>query len=380
MTSKEVIVYSIGDSNEISTWSNVPYFFCKELEENGYKVIRVNIQQNRLAKIIWDKTLGKIHKKINPDSTFSFFRSKTNYYLTKYKIIHAALKHPESKLLFFLTYSFSAKLSGRTTIQFCDWTYKHLLENRLGKIANKQEKSSIAREISQINKSNFVFSLFPKSADSIRKDTGHNKVFYVGHIINSLETPSTKNENPPKKDSPIILFIGKKHYIEGAQSLISAFSEIEKKVPDAELHIIGINEDDLPSQNSRIIFHGYLDKNIEAKKALYYQLMRNASVFVNTTPKWGSFSATVEAMHFYTPVIISPFDEFVAIFGEKINFGTYHDSSTDADGKILACKILNLINSSNYDSVSSNAHESVKDFTWDETMSKLLISINASHH
>lgn len=32
---KEVIVYSNGDSNDLATWSNVPYFFCRELEKRG---------------------------------------------------------------------------------------------------------------------------------------------------------------------------------------------------------------------------------------------------------------------------------------------------------------------------------------------------------
>ena len=40
---KEIIFFSMGDSNKISTWSNVPFLFCKELEQKGILVRRIDI-------------------------------------------------------------------------------------------------------------------------------------------------------------------------------------------------------------------------------------------------------------------------------------------------------------------------------------------------
>lgn len=42
-TPKEVIFFTKGDSADISTWSNVPYFFTRTLEEKGVTVHRVNM-------------------------------------------------------------------------------------------------------------------------------------------------------------------------------------------------------------------------------------------------------------------------------------------------------------------------------------------------
>jgi hypothetical protein len=57
-------------------------------------------------------------------------------------------------------------------------------------------------------------------------------------------------------------------------------------------------------------FFCYLDKGSDAHRALYYPLFKEARMFINTTPKWSSFSASVEAMYFYTPVVITLYKEF----------------------------------------------------------------------
>ncbi len=41
---KEITVFcEQGDSSQIRTWSNVPYFFTRALEAHGVKVNRVNL-------------------------------------------------------------------------------------------------------------------------------------------------------------------------------------------------------------------------------------------------------------------------------------------------------------------------------------------------
>ena len=47
---QSITVYSNGDSNDLATWSNVPYLFCRALEKRGIKVYRVNIEANKILK------------------------------------------------------------------------------------------------------------------------------------------------------------------------------------------------------------------------------------------------------------------------------------------------------------------------------------------
>ena len=47
----EITIFTYGDSNKISTWSNVPYFFTTTLEKKGIIVNRINIRPgNRVLK------------------------------------------------------------------------------------------------------------------------------------------------------------------------------------------------------------------------------------------------------------------------------------------------------------------------------------------
>ena len=51
---KAFTVFTLGDSSDIATWSNVPYFFTRALERYGFKVVRVNIRQSRLLQAGYD--------------------------------------------------------------------------------------------------------------------------------------------------------------------------------------------------------------------------------------------------------------------------------------------------------------------------------------
>ena len=50
---KEITVFSIGDSLELSTWSNVPYFLTKSLEDKNIKINRVNLEENKTLRLIY---------------------------------------------------------------------------------------------------------------------------------------------------------------------------------------------------------------------------------------------------------------------------------------------------------------------------------------
>lgn len=87
----------------------------------------------------------------------------------------------------------------------------------------------------------------------------------------------------------------------------------------------------------------------------------------------GGYSSTVEAMYFYTPVIVSPYDDFVNEFGKDIDFGIYNEKY---DSSVLAKNIEAIFNSGDYENMCLNAHERVKDYTWDNYVDKILKLLN----
>ena len=171
-----------------------------------------------------------------------------------------------------------------------------------------------------------------------------------------------------------ILFVGKKHYRQGAEQLLVAFRRLQEKMPDAELHIIGMTADQLRNVPDGVICHGYLDKGKREDCYIYYDLMSKCRLFINTTPKWGAFSASVEAMYHYMPVIVSPYSEFVNTFGECIEFGRYHQEQDGADG--LCRQMVELLADDDFDSLAEAAHQAVAEMTWSHFTNRILNRID----
>jgi glycosyltransferase involved in cell wall biosynthesis len=166
-----------------------------------------------------------------------------------------------------------------------------------------------------------------------------------------------------------LLFVGSRKYLAGAKCLVSAFDLLIKEYPNLSLDIIGMSDSDFGNLPNGVNCHGYLDKGKDNERGLYYSLLHNAAVFVNTTPKWCAFSAAVEAMYFYTPVIVTPIDELVETFGTNIGFGSY---CADNSVELLCANIRDILNHPSYKTLCINAHEAVKQFTWSAYIDKML--------
>lgn len=367
---KEVTVFSNGDSSKLSTWSNVPYFFTETLLSKGIRVNRVDLSPNALLRNIFNKSVYRFARWLNEDTTYSYFRSFMHFADVRMRIRKAVNQHPSSDAFIFLTFSFSsAGLTNKPTIQFCDWTYDHYFRYFRERMPDYFEKQCINRENSQIERSDLVIALFPSTAKSMRKRYTNKNIHYIGNVVNSLYDATDSSAPKRKKDSNNLLFVGSRKYIDGARSLIIAFLNVKQVYPQLRLHIIGINSADFESLPEGVYCYGYLDKGKDTDRDVYYELLREARLFINTTPKWGAFSAAVEAMHFYTPVITSPHDDFVETFGCEINFGYYCENNSPL---LIQHYIMKLLNDNSYESLCINAHKSVEMFTWSAFIDKFL--------
>jgi glycosyltransferase involved in cell wall biosynthesis len=78
-----------------------------------------------------------------------------------------------------------------------------------------------------------------------------------------------------------------------------------------------------------------------------------------------------EAMYFYTPVITTPYSEFTETYGAEINFGYYVNENSNQK---LVSTIETLLGNTDEQQLilMNNAHEKVKDFSWDNYSNKLL--------
>ncbi len=369
-TIKEVTVYANGDSSNIRTWSNVPFFFTETLISKGIKVNRVDLRPSPILNRIYNKTCLRILRMIHKNTTYKYFRSLVHFFDVRLRIKKAIENYKNSEVNIFLTFSFSSTgLTKKPAIMFCDWTYDHYINYFKNRKPDIFEKWCIKREDSQIEGSNLIFPLYQGVAEYMKNRYKHKSIFYLGNVINSLHDVTASQILERKSNSNNLLFIGSRKYIEGAQCLVNAFDVLKKEYPGLSLNIIGMNDSDFSNLPNGVNCYGYLDKGKDNERELYYSLLQNAKIFVNTTPKWGAFSAMLEAMYFYIPIIVTPYSEFVETFGMEIGFGYYcENSSLD----LLCANIKNILNHQSYDTLCINAHESVKSFTWSAYIEKML--------
>ncbi len=372
---KEIIVFTNGDSSKISTWSNLPFFFTKTLIAKGITVDRINLKPCLLLKIIHDKIFYIFFKLINKYTTYAYFRSFMHFVHMRHRIKNAIKQYPKADANIFLTFSFSsAGLTEKPTIQFCDWTYDYYFKYFENRKPDFFEKRCIEREDSQIRGSDLIFTIFPLVAEHMRNRYNDKNIFYIeGHVINSLCEAKDPEIIKKKKASKKLLFVGDKKYLAGAQCLIEAFDLLKKEYPGLSLHIIGMSEKDFKYLPNGVNCYGYLDKGKDSDRELYYSLFQSARVLINTTPKWSGFSSTIEAMYFYTPVIVIPYGDFVETFGKDIKFGYYCENNVS---DLLAMRIREILNSESYGSLCVNAHNSVGEYTWSACIDKILQRIN----
>ncbi|MEG1847584.1 MAG: glycosyltransferase [Lachnospiraceae bacterium] len=379
--SKVITIFTEGDSSDSGIWSNIPYFFTKTLIEKGYFIHRINVEGNPFFKYLYDKLLCRILRHtILKKTSYSYERSRLYAWETNLRMRKAVKQHPDSDYYVSTSFSFSpTRYTSKPCILFCDWTYEYYIHHFLNKEPDYPERCAIQRQDNVIEHASYVFVLFPNVAEYMKQYYSNPHIFYLGNVINS-DSETSKSCDVPicriKQKNKKILFIGLKKYKEGAVALIHAISQLHTIDATISLDIIGMDISDFTFLPDFVRCHGYLKKNIGAEGDLYESLLKNATVYVNTTPKWAGFSSCLEALYHYTPIITTPYASFTDTFGTLIPFGYYcNENTSNAISSYL--NTLFQLSTEQYTCMCMAAHESVKDFTWSSYVDKMLEQIKS---
>ena len=367
---REATVFTIGDSRSPSTWSNVPYCFTQALLARGIRVNQVDLSPLRIPSALYNGIIWRAIRMASRRSTHTYFRSLAHFVDVEHRIKKAVREYPNADANIFLTFSHSsAGFAQAPTVQIGDWTYAYYFEHFEEREPDLFEKRSVRREDNLIEQSDLVISLFPSVAEHIRARYTNRNAYYLGNAANSLCEPQEGPVLDRKSRSSALLFIGSRKYLEGARCLIAAFELLRKERPDLSLHLVGLSVADFPGLPAGVTCHGYLDKGVVSDRELYYSLLQSARAIINTTPKWAGFSATLEAMHHYTPVVLSPYGEFSRMFGTDIAFGRY---CADNEPEPLAQAIRATLEDPSYRSLCIAANRAARPHTWSGFVDRLL--------
>lgn len=375
ITPKVINFYSCGDSTNIKTWSNVPFLFARELENRGIKLNRINIEPsphinrwyNRISYFVFQRIL---HKNACP----IFSRSWLHRFLINRKLRKVArLYDEEVSINLFLSYLFRNQYSIHPSVLWCDWSDAIVIE-RIGRDVKRYERRSLNHEANVIQSADAVYTMFPRCSEKMSQMYGRN-IRYLGvNVVNTLYDKEINIRKLVKlhEQSDYILFIGNHRYQEGAKKLIEAVTSLRLKGYDIKVDIIGMQSDHIPGAPDWVRFHGYLDKSDLNQRKVYYDLIFSARLLVNTTSGWAGYSSIIEAMYYATPIIVTPFDDFVAEFGDTIDFGEYCAKEAN-----LSTQIEGIIESPSYQSMCETSHRKVEKYTWSNYVDAFLADLNS---
>jgi glycosyltransferase involved in cell wall biosynthesis len=366
MSKQKLLLVTDGDSADPRTWSNIPYFFLKYSREY-YEINSLNVRWHRHAIWLYDKVISRCYAVINKcmcnaKGTHSYSRSRLYVFLSNRKI-KKALKAERYDFIMLTGFGYSTgKISyDAKVIYFCDDTYERYIRRFYNRRPLFGEKYMCALEYKNIEHSSHVFAFFPDLAEHLKLHIGdRRKVQYLGPVVNA-DPESLFEDVNTKREKRRIIFVGRKMYRAAGQLLYESIRFInEKNSKKVYMDVIGykFTQDNIDIKN-----HGYLNKSIQEEANRYYSLMRGASLYVNAHSAWGAFSSSLEAMYYFTPIIIAPYDEFVSTFGRDIPFGSYLlDANIDSLSRLIE---EYLDNDELYIRAANSAHKCVNCFTWD---------------
>ncbi len=374
----EILVFTYGDSLNISTWSNVPYLFTRTLEEKGHIIHRVDISPNRTLEHLYNTISFYIFKRIlkRKASCPMFIMTKTHRILAYRKIKIATKKFPNIHMNLFLTYHFYNKYSNKPSILWHDWSNRAYIK-RANRELYTHEIKALESEDLAIRKASKVYTMFPAYKELMEILHKRDFIYLNRNVVNTVyDKDFDIQENiSGRKGSNIILFIGNLHYMGAAMELADSFIKLNEEDCKQELHIIGISEEQFPTKHDCIHCHGYLKKNIKEERELYYKLLLSCKVFVNPAKKWGGYSSSIEAMYYGCPLIVSPYDDFVKEFGKEIDFGEYFKG-----GSLIECiKRIIYCDETSYTQLCINSHKHVADYSWSNYVNEFLESLTDLH-
>ena len=370
-----MLFFTNGDSRDANLWSNVPYCFARALEEANVHVVRVDYSMPRWFVRCYDLVFRRVMDVLTfRKLRFPYLRCTRWFkWYAERKIKTAINENPQTDLCLFMGYGFYNKWDKTPSLLFSDWTTE--MDIRKSREPNFLNRRIIKQEGEAICRADYVVSLFPVCCEKMKQKYPQANIHYLGgNVINNLYEGDINREELLKKNasSRQLLFIGRRTtYLRAAKVLIEAFSQLqqESQYGDLQLDIVGIGAESFGTLPQGVTCHGFLNKSEERDCKQYYKLLMDAKILINANPGWGAFSSTVEAMYFYTPVIVSPYKDFVAEFGNDISFGIYNQNFTPTG---IANDIKRILESSAYPKMCEAAHEVVKDFTWGNYVSKIL--------
>jgi glycosyltransferase involved in cell wall biosynthesis len=276
-----VNLFSIGDSNDINTWSNVPYFFARSLTRRGIEVVRLNIDPHVLTPYTLLHYYRRAVARLRHPH-WDEFHTRSSYWIGDRHVRRLSERNRHADLNLFLTFSFSSyRYSNVPVYHYCDRTYEHQFLERGGR-PTRADHAIFEIEKRNLQNADGVFHWDSASDEFVREryHVSRSQVIPAGiNLENTDIDPATLIAR--KESSHEILFIGRCTFQRGVDVLLDAFRMFNEQHSNAfTLQVLGVSRDHINVKDPRVILRGYLRKDHPAELQEYLNLLASARLFV----------------------------------------------------------------------------------------------------
>jgi len=366
----KVYLCTTATSKKYKSWSNIPYLLHKNFERSGYKVKNFVLREFQPIKFLFNLPVRVLIKFFGLKTTYYYVRTPLHFFFTYIYSQYIRFLSDDNDIMIVQGFSYPPHNNKNKMLILGDWPSSYLFDHFLKRKPSKMEKRSIAREDRVIERADAVVTLFPNVHKYMLNRYQNKNIYYFGNVVNiDAEVIIPLDILTIKKKSQKILFIGKPFYLAGANELISAVEHLRGQGYKLNVDIVGIEPNLINKKFDWLSVHGYLDKGKLADKHKYYTLLKNAKLFINTTPSWNAFQATLEAMYFYTPIVVRVNESLTQTFPKLEGFSyLVAERNEDLEKEI----IKSIEHSGEYLEKCKQAHKAAKPYTWENFTQKLM--------
>ena len=371
----KINLFCWGDSNDINTWSNVPYFFARGLTSRDVEVRRFNLIPD---DGFIHRSLSFINRQRNRAASLLGLRRRPMFRIPSvHRMVNSNLAKSwrelqDADLNLFLTFSFSScRYSTVPVAHYCDRTYEQQLEEE-GIRPTLVDRWFIRREKRNLQNARYIFSFNQACLDFIRDRYGIQSVALLraGINLHRDDFPDANALIAGKEAVRNILFVGRGYYQRGVDVLLKAFGRFNAELSEPfTLHLVGVTDNELPEPQAHVICHGYLRKDDPAQYREYIDLLASARLFVFPM-RFGPIAGVLrEALWMCTPVILTN----VPNATDRLQDGKNGLLADKADPEeIVRCMSALVANDGVWRRMAAYARESVRDETWHSTIDRFL--------
>jgi glycosyltransferase involved in cell wall biosynthesis len=372
----DINVFALGESTDVNTWSCLPFYLCAALERRA-TLRRINLLLR--APSIAYSVLGRVARRLSHSFAATHedtFRNRMRCYLINREIARMSRKFKDADLDLFLTFSFSSYRTSRApVVHYCDRTYEHYLEEN-GFRPDPRDRYFIEQEKANLRNALCVFVSNQLCHHFIRERYGIDNVVLLPAGIN-VETISADPDRLIKEKlrSKDVVFIAREAYRRGVDIAVDAFRLAARNKKEWRLHLVGVRPDEVGVEDERIKVYGYLRKDVPEERAVYDDLFRRARVFVCPVRRGQPPTGAIrEAQAMCSPVVLSDVSD-----GPELVTHGYNGLLTGSlKPEAFAHCITQLVeNDAMWSKLALGAHQSIRERTWDQTVSELIESVSS---